>query len=93
MRCLLWEACYLGFLQYTELYAALYTSQAQLRLISLTNLDAQYTCKSNLCLKWQPRKEGYTISDHLHELWFKRLSSTDQELQCKGSTTFNLFNS
>lgn len=49
--CLLWEAYYLDFFQHTKLYTALYMSQAQLQLISLTDLDAQRICKSKFCLK------------------------------------------
>ena len=83
--CSLWEVYYLEFFQYTKLYAALYVSEAWLQLISLTDLHAQYICKSNLRLKRQSVKEGYKINDNLEQVWFKTLSSTDQELWGKAA--------
>lgn len=71
-------------------FTAIYTSQAQLQLISLTDLDAQYICKSNFCLK--VIKKGRT--QKIVTTW-RTFGSKDLVVLIrnsgKGRSTFNFF--
>lgn len=79
--CLLWEAYYLDFffsiVSFIQPFICLKHSSNWLPWQTwMLNIPANQTFASK-----PSRKEGHTNSDHLEDIWLKRLCGTDQELR------------